>query len=47
MFDRTFHAIILKIHRQSRSEKRVLISLLTQEYGVVDIFFSGSDTRKF
>lgn len=47
MFDRTFHAIILKIHRQSRSEKRVLISLLTQEYGVVDIFFSGSDIRKF
>ncbi len=47
MFDRTFHAIILKIHRQSRSEKRVLISLLTQEYGVVDIFCPGSDLRKF
>jgi hypothetical protein len=47
MFDRTFHAIILKIHRQSRSEKRILVSLLTQEYGVVDIFCSWADIRKF
>ena len=47
MFDRTFHAIILKIHRQSRNEKRILLSLLTQEYGIVDIFFSWADIRKF